>query len=224
MNFLKRLALFCTLVTGPSLLAGCLEVQETPDVSESAPQISVLLFQAGHSDSTLLQATPLKKFTLRAQVSPDSLESSLHYRWTRGTAIIANTQEAVIKDTSKIPNALTVTDDEGNSIQSSFKVLLNTPPQMDSAATPADGDTLYGNARTAFTFTWNANDADTGDTLSYTLTIDSTDYSAGSLTQVQQSGLIPGTHKFRVRVEDSFGDADTLVSHKFTVIDTSGAK
>ena len=67
-------------------------------------------------------------------------------------------------------------------------------------------------------------DADADDTLLYTLTIDSTDYSAGALTQVQQSGIAPGNHKFRVRVEDSFGDADTLAWRKFTVTDTSGAK
>jgi hypothetical protein len=222
MKFLKRLPLFCALAAG-IFIAGCLEVPGTPDVSESAPRISVLLFQSGHSDSTQLQATPLKEFTLRAEVSPDSVKNRLHYRWSRGTAVIADSQEMVIADTARIPDKLTVADDEGNSIQVSFRVLLNTPPQMDSSATPAAGDTLYGNSRTAFTFAWGASEADAGDTLLYTLTIDSTDYSAGALTQVQQSGVAPGNHKFRVRVEDSFGDADTLAWHKFTVIDTSSA-
>ena len=54
--------------------------------------------------------------------------------------------------------------------------------------------------------------------------LDTTCYHVGALEKVQQSGLHPGTHLYRVIVKDSEGDTDTLPLIKFYVIDTLEAK
>ena len=123
-----------------------------------------------------------------------------------------------------IPNRLVVSDAESNSIEQKFTVIVNAPPQFSPLTEPADGDTLYGNAQTPFTFKWSATDNDASDKLQYYLEIDGIPYDVGEINQVMQSGLVAGEHTFKLTVVDSYGDMDTLSTRQFFVLDTLGAK
>ena len=116
-----------------------------------------------------------------------------------------------------------VKDGEGNSGASNFEITVNSPPTFTEDFFPAQGDTLYGNARTSFTFSWKAYDNEDA-SLDYILELDTTHYYVGALEKIQQSGLLSGTHLFLVIVRDSEGDTDTLSPVKFYVVDTLEAK
>jgi hypothetical protein len=104
-----------------------------------------------------------------------------------------------------------------------FEITVNSPPAFTEDFFPAQGDTLYGTTRPAFTFCWKAYDNEDA-SLDYILKIDTTHYHVGALEKVQQSGLHAGIHLFQVFVKDSEGDTDTLPSVKFYVIDSLEAK
>jgi uncharacterized alpha/beta hydrolase family protein len=89
---------------------------------------------------------------------------------------------------------------------------------------PADGDTLFGNSQTPFTFSWRSIDNDEDEQLQNVLEIDGTRYQVGELNQVLQSGFSEGAHSFRILVEDSLGDKDSLPVREFFVIDTLEGK
>jgi hypothetical protein len=63
-----------------------------------------------------------------------------------------------------------------------------------------------------------------GDSLFHILEIDGKPYDVGTLQQVKQSGFKAGEHKFRIIVNDLYGDSDTLAYKKFFVVDTLEAK
>ena len=60
--------------------------------------------------------------------------------------------------------------------------------------------------------------------MSHVLEIDGTRYNVGELQQISQSGFAQGKHTYRILVEDSLGDKDSIPEKEFFVIDTLGAK
>lgn len=205
-----------------TMLASCLTTPETPDMSESVPTLSILMIQEGHNDSTNLKVATNSEFSLKAKVTPQSDQSQLEFVWMRDSKKLGTSKVIDLDSNDVIPNSLKVTDKEGNSLSVSFEVILNTPPQMEEKTIPSEGDTLYGNFFTAFRFSWASTDPDEDEVCSHFLQIDSTIYSTTDLLEIQQAGLSPGSHEFRVWVVDSFGDADTLDWRSFTVVDTTG--
>ena len=208
-------------LTALVLLAACLDIPDSPNPEIADFRISVYITQKDKSDSTLLKIHPENPATLKAEVFPKSLESELKFSWYRSSLLGEKSSYRIPSDPedSEIPNKLVVKDREGNSVSVEFKITVNSAPGFYPDFSPAQGDTLYGTKNTPFTFSWNAVDIE-DDVLNYTLEIDTTVYPVGSLEKIQQSGLAPGIHLFRVIVVDSEGDMDSLPFVKFYVVDT----
>lgn len=204
-----------------ALLAGCLDIPDSPDPPNTDFHISVYVTQKGQNDSTLLKIHPEKPATLIAQIHPKELEPELKFCWYRDSLLGETSSYRISPDPedSSIPNKLVVKDREGNSVSVKFKITVNSVPEFYPDFSPAQGDTLYGTRSTPFTFSWNAEDREDVN-LSYTLELDTTAYPVGSLKKIQQSGLEPGIHIFRVIAKDSEGDMDSLPFVKFYVVDT----
>lgn len=204
-----------------ALLAGCLDIPNTPKPESTVSRISVYVVQEGKVDSSLLKIHPGAPATLKAEIVPKDLESELQFGWYRDSLMGEGTSYTIPsrEPSRSIPNKLVVTDREGNSASVSFSVTVNSAPKFNQDFYPAQGDTLFGTKRTAFTFSWKAEDSEDA-VLNYTLELDTTSYPVGALEKVQQSGLEPGTHLFRVMVRDSEGDLDSLPFIKFYVVDT----
>jgi hypothetical protein len=222
MKVLRRLLFLLYSSFASALLVSCLATPETPDTSPFAPTISILLLQEGHEDSTELKVSPHSEFSLKAQVTPAADKKHLTFFWMEGDSVLGKKSTFAVDSNTIIPSLLRVTDAEDNTLEISFEVVQNTPPELEKQTIPSANDTLYGNVHTAFSFAWTSVDPDKGEICSHYLEIDSTVYSTGILQSVQQSGFAPGKHKFRVWVVDSFGDADTLAFRSFTVLDTTG--
>jgi hypothetical protein len=207
------------------LLGACLDIPDTPEPKNTASHVTVYAIQKGSSDSTSLKIHPESPATLKAEIHPKGLESDLDFGWYRDSLLGkgATFKIAAYEEEDLIPNRLVVTDDEGNTADLDFKIIVNSPPTFTEDFSPTQGDTLYGTSRTSFTFFWNATDSEDA-ILDYVLELDTTLYHVGALERIQQSGLLPGTHLFRVIVSDSEGDTDTLPLIKFYVVDTLEAK
>jgi hypothetical protein len=204
-----------------ALLAACLDIPSTPKPENTVSHVSVYVVQEGKADSSFLKIHPGSSATLRAEIDPMYLESKLQFGWYRDTLMGEESSYTIPPRTSwrSIPNKLVVTDREGNSVSVNFSVTVNSPPKFSQEFHPAQGDTLFGTKSTAFTFSWKAEDNEDA-ILDYALELDTTRYSVGALEKIQQSGLEPGTHLFRVIVRDSQGDLDSLPLVKFYVVDT----
>lgn len=207
---------------------GCLEVPDAPDNPPEIDNISVYVKQKGVSDSSALKISPKDSATLKVNVHPRQYRKELSFEWFCKSKSLGTGDTYVIKPlTSKddIPTQLTVYDPLGSARDIPFTVIVNTPPRMLALLSPAAKDTLYGDASTAFPFKWMAidDDLDYGDELHYTLVIDKNRYELGTLTEIQQSGLVPGTHSAYVIVTDSHGDRDSIAAQKFFIADTIGS-
>ena len=204
-----------------ALFAGCLDIPSTPKPESTVSHIAVYAVQEGKADSAFLKIHPGTPATLKAEIVPKELESELQFGWYRDTLMGEGVSYAIPSRTSSrsIPNKLVVTDREGNSASVHFSVTVNSAPKFSQDFYPAQGDTLFGTKLTAFTFSWKAEDSEDA-VLNYTLELDTTSYPVGALEKIQQSGLEPGTHLFRVMVRDSEGDLDSLPFIKFYVVDT----
>lgn len=207
------------------LLVACLDIPDTPEPQNTASHVTVYAVQKGSADSTSLKIHPENPATLKAVVHPKGLESELHFNWYRDSLLGSGSTFKIpaYPEKDEIPNRLVVKDGEGNSVASNFEITVNSPPTFTEDFFPAQGDTLYGTARTSFTFSWKAYDNEDA-SLDYILELDTTHYYVGALEKIQQSGLQSGTHLFLVIVRDSEGDTDTLPPVKFYVVDTLEAK
>ncbi len=207
------------------LLVACLDIPDTPEPQNTASHVTVYAVQKGSADSTSLKIHPEDPTTLKAEVHPKGLESELNFSWYRDSLLGSGSTFKIpaYPEEDEIPNRLVVKDGEGNSVASNFEITVNSPPTFTEDFFPAQGDTLYGNARTSFTFSWKAYDNEDA-SLDYILELDTTHYYVGALEKIQQSGLQSGTHLFLVIVKDSEGDTDTLPPVKFYVVDTLEAK
>jgi hypothetical protein len=198
-------------------LIACLETPDSPEVSSTTPEILICISQTDSSCSTPLQASPTEPFTLQAKVSPSSVQSELSFKWILASGKTLKTGTTFETDTSQVPDSLIVTDDYKNRLSFALDFIFDTAPVLSSQTVPAKGDTLLGDSTTAFLFEYSATDADKGDSLVYTLVLDSTEYFAAALTSVYQSGFAVGEHRFRVFVQDVYGLQDSTDWVTFTV-------
>ena len=207
------------------LFCACLDIPDTPEPKNTASYVAVYTVQEGVADSTILKIHPESSATLKAEVHPKDLEPELDFAWYKDSLLGTGPSFKIpaYAENDIIPNKLVIKDSEGNATSVDFEVTINSPPTFTEDFSPVQGDTLYGTTRTSFTFSWKAFDSEDV-SLDYTLELDTTCYHVGALEKVQQSGLHPGTHLYRVIVKDSEGDTDTLPLIKFYVIDTLEAK
>ncbi len=207
------------------LYTGCLDIPPMPDESIKVKAIGLWLIKDNDSDSLYFKSNFNKPFSLRAFANPYKYTEDLDFYWYRDKKRLAKSVIYTL-DTpfveSQVPNRLKAMDSENNELFFDFKVHLNNPPQMLFKTTPNDQDTLYGSTSSAFLFSWSSSDKDRNDSLNHYIKIDKTTYFTGQLTSIQQSGFKPGVHSFSIWVIDSFGDADTLVTKTFVVIDSLG--
>ncbi|MBP5247305.1 MAG: hypothetical protein J6Z31_05535 [Fibrobacter sp.] len=198
-------------------IVACLEAPGSPEISSDTPEISICLFQADSSCGNPLQASPTDSFTLYAKVTPSSYTSKLSFIWKTSTEKTLQKGSQFSTDTSRVPDSLIILDNYENRLAYALDFIFDTAPVMKKKTVPADGDTLFGDSTTAFLFEYFATDADKGDSLFYTLVLDSTEYFAGTLTSVYQSGFAIGNHQYRILVEDAYGLKDSTDWISFTV-------
>lgn len=221
-NQKEKFSLVAFVLFAIFLLSGCLELPESPDVSKELKSLTVFAFQDGVADSSLLKIHPGKPSTLQAEVYPHQLKKELEFEWWRDSVVLGRGERFKIDSVEleeRIPNVLKVRDALGGEMEIQFHLVVNTPPKMESATKPHEGDTLVGYAHTSFLFSWASSDKDAsfGDRLLHTLVLDGLSIEVGELTRLYQSGFEPGEHSFSVIVTDSFGDSDTLSPVTFFV-------
>lgn len=228
--------LFTLFNVGVAIMAGllfvaCLDLPNDPDIQNKIEKVSVFITQNGYKDSVLLKINPSDTSTLIAKVYPEKYKNQVKYYWYNDDEILDSgrtyTIPPSIAQTQQtrdwfIPKSLVILDNEGNSLETTFKIIANTPPHLLKGTSPFDGDTLYGNRHTAFSFKWTAVDYDEGQILSYVLEIDGKAYHVGPLTQIKQSGFSEGNHRYRILVSDTYGDMDSIPFQQFFVKDSSG--
>ena len=213
--FLDRL-IFLFLFCG--ILFACLEVPDSPVLSMESPPLSACLIQNSSPCKTTLQASPNDSFSVIAKISPAYLEDSLHFSWKANGKILASNAQFKT-DTSRVPDTLVAQDSYGNSLSFPLSFVFDTAPQISTKTIPANGDTLRGNATTAFLFAYSATDPDQNDSLFFTLELDSARFSVGTLTRIYQSGFSAGSHTFRVFVQDGYGLRDSSETIRFFVVE-----
>lgn len=187
----------------------CLETPDSPEISSTTPEIAICVFQSDSSCANPLQVSPTDSFTLYASVDPKESAAKLSFTWKSAEGKSLETGISFVTDTSCVPDSLVVLDKYKNRLAYALDFIFDTAPILNSKTVPENGDTLTGDSTTAFLFEFSATDADKGDSLFYTLELDSTQYKAGTFTSVYQSGLAPGSHRFRVFVQDSYGLKDS---------------
>ena len=234
MNLFNRTILpFLLAITFFGLfLAGCLDAPNDPEDLQPVDAVSIMIKQHDSDYSSTLKVNPSDSATIRVSVVPKKFENDLTYEWyyenegkkkklKRGKQYSFHPQSNDL-----IPNKLIITDNDNNKNSFDFTVIVNTPPVLSDSTIPADGDTLYGSKKSAFLFEWFSNDMDlsNGDSLFHILEIDGIRYDVGTLLQVKQSGFKAGKHKFRIVVQDLYGDTDSLAYRHFYVVDTLEAK
>ncbi len=213
--------------------AGCLDVPSDPQAAEPVESISVLVKQKDNDYTTILKVNPSDSATITAKVTPEKFQDEIAFEWIHST----DTKDSLLergqshsfypkRSSSAMPNKLIATDKEGNKLTYDFAIVINTPPVLSDSTIPVNGDKLYGSPESAFLFEWYSMDMDinNGDSLFHILEIDGKPFDVGTLQQVKQSGFKAGEHKFRIIVNDLYGDSDTLAYKKFFVVDTLEAK
>ena len=219
----------CLTLAAGGFLSACLDIPEAVDDSSKITQVEVLIKQFGQTSSEPLRVNANTKAELIAEVYPDKEKKKVKYYWYIDEDILDSGSTYKISTTfmsstffseNFIPNRLVVKDREGSILEKEFHVSVNTPPELSKETIPADGDTLYGNSSTPFTFAWLSKEKDQNDRLENILEIDGERYHVGELNQVIQSGFKEGTHTFRIIVEDLQGDKDSLPIQEFFVVDT----
>ncbi len=120
-------------------------------------------------------------------------------------------------DTSRVPDSLVVLDRYENRLSKPLHFIFDTAPKFSAQTVPAENDTLRGDSLTAFRFAYSATDDDPGDTLFYTVLLDSNRYAVGTITEFFQSGFSPGEHSFRVIATDRYGLSDSTPQIRFFV-------
>lgn len=214
-------------------LVGCLDAPDYPEAFTPINSISILVKQKGDSFSTQLKVHPSDSAIIKAKVIPEKYQNDLTFKWfyssDRKDSLLGHNAEYsfyAAKTGTTIPNKLIISDKEGNKDSLEFNVIINSPPVLSDSTIPTNGDTLYGSQNSAFLFAWYSIDMDlyNGDTLFHILEIDGKPFDVGTLLQVKQSGLNAGEHKFRIIVQDLYGDTDTLAYKSFYVMDTLEAK
>ena len=229
----RRFLNICLTLVAGIFFAGCLDIPETVSDSHKIVKIDVLVKQFGETSPEPLKLNSSEKAELIAEVIPSNEEDEVKYYWYseeelldsgKTYAVSTNFMESSFLSKKFIPDKLVIEDREGSTLEKEFTVIVNTPPRLSKTTIPADGDTLFGNSQTPFTFSWLSIDNDEDEQLQNVLEIDGIRYQVGELNQVLQSGFSEGPHSFRILVEDSLGDKDSLPEREFFVIDTLEGK
>ena len=215
----KRCVLdICLALIAGGLFAACLDIPNAPSDSSKITSLNVLVKQFGETHESPLKINSDESAELIAEVTPDKYKKDVKYYWYKGDKKLG--EGMTFKIEQKIPDKLVIEDREKNRLDTTFQVIVNVPPKISAKTKPADGDTLYGNSHTPFLFSWKSSDSNEDGQLLHTLEIDGTAYNVGNLQQVLQSGFSEGKHTFRIIVEDSLGDKDSIPEREFFVIDT----
>ncbi len=226
------LELCLTLMAG-GLFSACLDIPEAPGDTPKITSVQVLVKQFDETKGEPLKINSDEDAELIAEVNPDNFKNDIKYFWYKGNDILGkgmtypiNTDDMASSEKIKenIPDKLVIEDSEKNQLKTTFQITINVPPQISTKTKPANGDTLYGNTHTPILFSWQSSDRDEDKHLSHVLEIDGTRYNVGELQQISQSGFAQGKHTYRILVEDSLGDKDSIPEKEFFVIDTLGAK
>lgn len=212
MRSLRRtIPLFCLF------LVACLETPQAPRISADTPRIDVCAEQDGNFIRDTLQLSPSDSFTLKAYATPDSFQERLRFLWKRASGEILHEGSDFSTDTSRVPDSLVSLDRYENRLAKPLHFVFDTAPKFSEATVPEENDTLRGDRSTAFRFAYSAIDSDPGDTVFYTVTIDSSRYDVGTLVEFFQSGFSPGEHFFQVFARDIYGLSDSTPRIRFFV-------
>ena len=230
----KRCVLdLCLVLMAGGLFSACLDIPDSPGDSPKITSVDVLVKQFGETQESPLKINSDESAELIAQVNPSDFKNDVKYFWYKGDnklgdgmtyPISTDDMASSEKIKQHIPDKLVIEDREKNRLNTTFKITINVPPKLSTKTIPAAGDTLYGNSHTPFLFSWESSDRDENGNLSHILEIDGTAYNVGELQQISQSGFAEGKHTYRIIVEDSLGDKDSIPEQEFFVIDTLGAK
>ena len=228
---------FCGGLTGLALLSAylgaCSDIPDLPDSSSKIQDFEVYVHQADENLFDPLKINSNDSATLVVHVTPDTYQDKVRYYWYNGEDVLDSGNSYPVSTTMTaspftvqnfIPDRVEIIDNEGNRLEKQISVIVNAPPEISKVTTPANGDTLYGNSHTPFLFAWYAWDRDDDDIIYSIIEIDGKSYSLGDLDNIRQSGLDEGEHTFRIIVEDSRGDRDSIPSRTFFVLDTLEGK
>ncbi len=224
----KHVFCFCRCLPGLAFLGACGDIPDLPDSSAKIHDFEVYVHQSGKDTYEPLKINSNDSASLAIYISPENERERVRCFWYNGEDLLDSGMTYPVSTTMTastftarnfIPDRVEIADREGNRLGKNISVIINAPPQIVGAATPANGDTLYGNSHTPFLFAWYSWDSDNNDRISNTIEIDGISYSLGEMNQIMQSGFGPGEHYFRVIVEDSRGDRDSIAPQTFIVID-----
>jgi hypothetical protein len=228
----RVLELCLTLMVG-GLFSACLDIPEPPGDTPKITSVQVLVKQFDDTKGEPLKINSDEDAELIAEVNPDKFKNDIKYFWYKGNDILGkgmvypiNSDDMASSEKIKqnIPDKLVIEDSENNQLKTTFQITINVPPQISTKTKPANGDTLYGNTHTPILFSWQSSDRNEDKHLSHVLEIDGIRYNVGELQQLSQSGFSEGKHTYRILVEDSLGDKDSIPEQEFFVIDTLETK
>ena len=234
---IQRVFCFYGNLTGFALLGVCLgacsDIPDLPDSSSKIQDFEVYVHQSGENTFDPLKINSNDSATLVVHVVPDAYQDNVRYYWYNDEDLLDSGRSYPVSTVMTaspftvqnfIPDHVKIIDNEGNWLEKQITVIVNAPPEISDTTIPADGDTLYGNSHTPFLFTWYTWDRDEDDRIFSTIEIDGKSYTLGELDNIRQSGLGEGKHIFRVIVEDSRGDRDSIPARTFFVLDTLEGK
>jgi hypothetical protein len=228
----RVLELCLTLMVG-GLFPACLDIPEPPGDTPKITSVQVLVKQFDDTKGEPLKINSDEDAELIAEVNPDKFKNDIKYFWYKGNDILGkgmvypiNSDDMASSEKIKqnIPDKLVIEDSENNQLKTTFQITINVPPQISTKTKPANGDTLYGNTHTPIPFSWQSSDRNEDKHLSHVLEIDGIRYNVRELQQISQSGFSEGKHTYRILVEDSLGDKDSIPEQEFFVIDTLETK
>jgi hypothetical protein len=228
----RVLELCLTLMVG-GLFSACLDIPEPPGDTPKITSVQILVKQFDDTKGEPLKINSDEDAELIAEVNPDKFKNDIKYFWYKGNDILGkgmvypiNSDDMASSEKIKqnIPDKLVIEDSENNQLKTTFQITINVPPQISTKTKPANGDTLYGNTHTPILFSWQSSDRNEDKHLSHVLEIDGIRYNVGELQQISQSGFSEGKHTYRILVEDSLGDKDSIPEQEFFVIDTLETK
>ncbi|SHK53253.1 hypothetical protein [Fibrobacter sp. UWEL] len=189
-------------------LTACLDVPSEPSSSGKAKSVSVYVVQNSVTDSTLLKINTQDSAKFVAQVKPSKYEDQLTYTWYHDDDKLASgisyTDQFLLEE--DVPNRVVVKDKEGNTLESNFTFILNTPPRLSATMIPADSTVFTIGEKQSIEFKWYYYDSDDNDEITSYLTLDNEVYTLGSLSSIVQSGFSAGEHSFSITVVDKNGD------------------
>ena len=219
----------CLALVAGGLFSACLHIPDAPSDNSKITSVDVSVKQFGELKESPLKINSDDDAELIAEVTPSKFKNDIKYYWYKGDETLGKGSVYTIttdymasskKIEKHIPDKLVIEDNEGNRLKTTFQIVINVPPKLSTETKPEDGEILYGDSHTPILFSWHSSDRDESGQLFHTLEIDGISYNVGDLQQVQQSGFTMGKHTYRILVEDSLGDKDSIPEKEFFVIDS----